>query len=83
MNLTPTLTPLNMELSIKHEHPDIKMKQEYLCLIDNRFYCGTFSRVWYGLVFNGWIASIPYQFDAPGWNSSKWQQIWRMDRNYG
>jgi hypothetical protein len=61
-------------------HPDIKVgqKHEYLCLIDGKFYAGSFSRVWFGLNFDGWGGFSGLQYDAPGTNSSGWQQIWEI-----
>jgi hypothetical protein len=74
---TPVLTPLDMSLAKEHQHPDINSKDTYLCLIDGRYFTGKFSKVWFGWSFDGWHNDL--QFDAPGWNSSGWQQIWKLD----
>jgi hypothetical protein len=77
---TPKLVPLDMSLCTnedgKRGHPEINSKDTYLVLFDGRYFCGTFSPVWFGWTFNGWHA--PLQFDPPGDNSSRWQQVWRM-----
>lgn len=72
----PKLMPLDMSKSDKHEHPDIKVKKRYLCKIGSEYFCGYFSRVWFGWSFDGWYNHL--QFDAPGWNSSDWVQIWEI-----
>lgn len=74
---TPTLIPLDMSLAQKHEHPDIQKGKKYLCLIGNEYFAGRFSRVWFGWTFRGWY-NPHLQFDAPGFNSSRWQQIWEI-----
>lgn len=74
---TPILIPLDMSLAEKHHHPNISIKKEYLCCIDHKFYAGTFHKTWFGLSFWGWNG-VSYQFDAPGWNSSRWIQIWEI-----
>jgi hypothetical protein len=78
---TPELTPLNMGFAVKHEHPEIEVGNEhtYLCLIDDRYYAGSFSRVSFGLTFHGGGLGNSMQFDAPGSNSSKWQMIWKLE----
>lgn len=72
----PTLIPLDMSKATKSSHPDIETSKEYLCLINNVYYSGHFSKQHYGLSFHGG----PYvmQFDAPGYNSSNWQQIFEI-----
>ncbi len=77
----PRLRPLDMSKSTKREHPDIKAGRatQYLCLIGDRYFCGSFSRQWYGLNFDNWIpGTVGLQFDAPGTNSSDWQMIWEI-----
>jgi hypothetical protein len=65
-----------------HTHPDIKVgqKYQYLCLIDGRFYIGSFRKVWFGLNFDGWGGRSGLQLDAPGTNCSDWQQIWEIQK---
>jgi len=73
---TPKLIPLDMSKSEKSSHPDINSKDTYLCLIDDKLFTGKFYKVWFGWSFDGWYNNL--QFDAPGYNSSSWQQIWKI-----
>ncbi len=73
---TPELIPLDMAKAIGSNHPDIDLEKEYLCLINNKFYSGHFNKQHYGLSFHGGPFSM--QFDAPGYNSSNWQQIFEI-----
>ena len=75
---TPKLIKLDMRKSNKHEHPDIDLDKTYMCSIDGRFYVGQFDRQWYGLNFSWPWSGVGKQFDAPGFNSSKWEQIWEV-----
>lgn len=50
---------------------------QYLCLIGSKFFAGTFSKVWFGITFNDFY-STSYQFDAPGYNQSKWKGVWKI-----
>lgn len=77
---TPKLIPLDMSKSKEHSHPDINCRNTYLCLIDREFFVGKFTREWYGFNFEGWYSDSGLQFDAPGFNCSKWQQIWKVKR---
>lgn len=77
----PTLTPIDLSKSDRHEHPDIKTDgMQYLVKFSSEecYYLGTFSRQWYGLNFNNWGVS-GRQFDAPGYNHSSWEAVWRLD----
>lgn len=78
-HLTPHLIPLDMSKAYEHEHPDIKVDHnvQYLCYIDGNYWVGFFSRQWYGLTLNV-IWGQGQQFDAPGYNSSGWVQIWEI-----
>jgi hypothetical protein len=78
-NEIPTLIPLDMSKAKEHNHPDIDIKKTYLCLINNQYFAGKFSKEWYGLSFNGGINPVGLQFDAPGWNFSKWKKIWEIN----
>jgi hypothetical protein len=79
--LTPTLIPLDMLLANRHEHPHLNTKDQFLCLIRGKYFIGKFSRQWYGLNFEGWSPNpAGLQFDAPGYNCSGWQQIWRVGK---
>ena len=76
------LIAIDLSQAYQHECPGINDKDSFLALIDGQFFAGTFSRQWYGWNFEGWtpnsIAGL--QFDAPGWNSSDWQALWRIKR---
>lgn len=76
---TPRLIPLDMSKSDEHTHPDINGRNTYLCLIDGEYYTGKFSKQWFGWNFNA-VYDAGLQFDAPGYNSSNWQQIWKIVR---
>jgi hypothetical protein len=77
----PKFVPLDMSLCFhkgeKRGHPGINAKDTYLVLHDGQYLVGQFSEVWFGWSFDGWYA--PLQFDPPGYNSSTWQAIWRME----
>ena len=71
------LIKLDMKLSKENTHPDIKTDgTQYLIKYGRNYYAGTFSKVWFGLNFNGWYA--PLQFDAPSYNHSGWKQVWEI-----
>ena len=76
MNLN--LKKLDINKSLLHEHPDIVIGKEYLILYNGYFFAGGFYRQWFGLSFDNWYA--PLQFDAPGSNSSRWEQIWEINK---
>jgi len=67
----------------KHNHPDIVFDKFYLAKIRDCWSCGKFSKQHYGLNFgNGFGASRGQQFDAPGYNCSKWQELYEiLDEN--
>jgi hypothetical protein len=71
------LKALDMSLSDRHNHPQVNCKRNYLCKIGGQYFAGKFSREWFGLVFDHWIYNS-LQFDAPGTNGSKWEQIWEI-----
>jgi hypothetical protein len=74
------LRRVNLSKAKEHKCSGIKPgKKEYLCLIDGKFWAGSFSREWYGLYFDGW-EDIGLQFDAPGSNSSGWQAVWEIQK---
>lgn len=77
------LVELDLTKSIKHDHPDIRTDgTQYLVALKGcndtgtRFYAGTFSRVHFGLSFNGWVNHL--QYDAPGTNCSRYERIWEI-----
>jgi len=60
------------------DHPDIKTDGTmYFIKWDGRYFTGTFHMQWYGLNFSG-VYDAGVQFDAPGFNSSKWEAIWEI-----
>jgi hypothetical protein len=72
---TPKLIPLDMSLAHEHRHPHIRANKQYLCLIGSDFITGRFEKEWYGWDFDNYG-----QFDAPGYNSSEWKQIWEIKK---
>jgi hypothetical protein len=75
------LKQIDLSKAQEHECPGIVPgKKQYLCLIDGLFFAGKFSRQWYGLNFDGWMNHAGLQFDAPGWNASRWQGVWQIER---
>lgn len=77
---TPQLIPIDLGKASGHECPGIETDgTQYLCLIDREYHVGEFERQWYGLNFDGWRWNdVGLQFDAPGYNRSKWQAIWEI-----
>jgi hypothetical protein len=76
------LKSLDMTKSDKHNHPDLNTKDTFLCLIGGEFFVGKFTKQWYGFNFMGWIGNpnAGLQFDAPGTNCSRWEQIWKIQK---
>lgn len=72
----PKLVRIPIEEAERHECPGINDKDTFLCKIAGRFYAGEFSRQWYGWNFDAGSHGI--QFDAPGWNASEWEEIWKI-----
>lgn len=58
------------------DHPDINVDSSYLCKIYGNYFVGSFSRVWFGLNFEGWYTHL--QYDMPCTNHSNWQEIWEI-----
>lgn len=61
-----------------HGHPDIHQGRYYLAKIDDGYFAGTFSRVWFGWTFHGWINRVGLQLDKPGENNSQWRALWEI-----
>lgn len=78
--MIPKFIPIDLSKSDKHEHPDIRTDGTlYLAKHDGEWIIGTFDRQWYGLNFNWfWSCVAGLQFDAPGFNSSRWQELYEM-----
>lgn len=73
----PRLVELDMKLANEHNHPHIQLRKNYLILWDGKYYAGKFTRQWYGLNFSG-VFDAGLQFDTPGTNASRWQQVWEI-----
>lgn len=77
------ITGVEIDLSKgeKHEHPDINTEDEYLCQVRGIWHFGGFSRQWYGLNFEGYKYNpgAGLQYDTPGWNSSQWERVIKVD----
>ena len=71
------LKRIDLSQSQEHDCPGIHPKRSYLCKIGGRWFAGTFSRVWFGLSFEGWY-DTPLQFDAPGTNGSNWEEVYKI-----
>lgn len=77
---TPRLERINLRKADRHEHPDIKVGSRYLYLArwGGNYYLGSFSRQHYGLNFDCDFGFSGLQFDAPGYNASLWEGLWRV-----
>jgi len=75
------LTSVDLSLADKHECPGIiEEGQLYIAKWHGELYLGYFEHQWYGLNFCcDFGASGSFQFDAPGYNSSFWEALWRLD----
>ena len=73
------LIPISLRCAERHECKNIKPgRTRYLCKIDGEYFVGRFQREWFGLHFDGWCG-CGIQFDAPGYNSSDWERVWRIE----
>lgn len=79
----PRLTPIDLSFAEGHECPGLIPGRLYLVKFsdDPQLYCGTFTRQWYGLNFGPWINGVGRQFDAPGYNHSRWQAVWLVEHD--
>ncbi len=74
----PELTELDLSLAHEHNHPDFNTVDYFLAEIDGILRFGKFVKVWFGWHFScGFGDSGGMQFDAPGYNKSRWQRVWR------
>lgn len=72
------LIELDLTRGDVHDHPEIKQKASYLARIHGEYFCGQFSRQWYGWNFDdGWGSG--HQYDKPGTNCSQWEKLWEID----
>ena len=72
------LKQIDLKKSHENECPGIKAdcKTPYLIRYGGHWFAGTFSKVWFGISFDGWYA--PLQFDEPGTNASEWQAVYEI-----
>ena len=75
--LPPTLVPIDLSKGKRHEHPDIELNKTYMALHSGHLLTGCFRRVHFGLTFQVYYGNN-YQFDAPGYNYSRWQALWEV-----
>lgn len=74
-----SLKKIDLSKASKHECPSIKIgATEYLAIINKELYFGSFSKEWYGLNFDCDYGVSGIQFDAPGYNSSEWQELYEI-----
>ena len=78
MPRTPKLIQVDLRRAHAHDHPDVKTSKTYLAKIDGSYYLGEFSREHYGLSFDDDWGTSGHQFDAPGYNGSKWEGLWEL-----
>jgi hypothetical protein len=76
------LKQIDLSKAHEHEHPDIKLDRWYLAEVrypsgKSMFAAGKFTRQWYGLNFQAFY-DAGKQFDAPGFNSSSWVNLWQL-----
>lgn len=76
--MEPRLLKIDLHKSKNHEHPDIRCGRHYLAQIGNSFVAGKFRRVYFGLCFDVSYGKQSIQFDAPGFNESKWVSLWEI-----
>lgn len=72
----PLFVEVDLTKTTKHGSDELRVGPTYLCLINNIFRVGHFSKVWFGLNFDSGANS--FQYDPPGTNASRWQRAWRF-----
>lgn len=74
------LKRISLSKAKNHECPGIKNDGEtwYLAKVMDQWMAGTFSREWYGLHFDTDWGMSGLQFDAPGYNSSNWEELYEI-----
>lgn len=79
------LVKVNLKNAQEHRCPNIKVgtRYTYLCKIGGQWGIGSFSREWYGLNFysDNFSGGNGIQFDAPGFNSSEWEEVYQIKDN--
>jgi hypothetical protein len=80
--MIPILVPVDLSKAKKHTCPSIEEGESYLVLHNGKYYAGKFARTKEGWNVGGLNFSSIYpsgaQFNAPGWNGSLWQGVWRI-----
>ncbi len=74
----PNLIQIDISKANRHECSSIDLEKSYIVKIDGQWYAGKFCRQWYGLNFNYAPNSVGIQFDAPGYNSSSWEEVYEI-----
>jgi hypothetical protein len=74
------LVEIDLSKAEKHDHPEINSEDYFLAEVYSGLHFGRFTKQWYGWNFNcGWGAhGAGIQFDAPGFNASKWKRLWKI-----
>lgn len=78
MSKPPRLIPVDLLAGNGQTPPGINARSRYLARIDDKWYAGGFSKQWYGYSFNGWGGGAGLQFDRPGSNCSRWQELYEI-----
>ena len=79
------LVEVDLTKAVKQEHPDIILDEYYLAEVrwkddkESTYILGKFDRQWYGLNFDWFWSASSLQFDAPGYNNSKWKRLWKLE----
>jgi len=73
----PGLKEIDLSKRNKGEHPDLKEHTQYLVKIEETWYAGTFSKLWYGWNFNnyGWSS---YQLWYGKEGADDWEKIYEI-----
>lgn len=75
------LVPLDLSKAEKSSHPEFNETDLFLIKKDDVIYVGQFRKVWFGWHFATnppWGVCGGFQFDAPGYNKSRWQEVYRI-----
>jgi hypothetical protein len=78
------ISRIDLSRGKEHDHPDIKTDGTYYIArpLGKRgaLWFGTFEQLWFGLSFNCNFGACGHiQFDAPGYNRSKWVDLWEVE----
>ena len=78
----PILREIDLSRGERHRHPDILVGRVYMVKVSGGWHLGRFSKQWFGLNFSPW-GNAGLQFDAPGYNLSRWERIIEFDMQEG